>query len=348
MGKTGRSLAVGAMIALFGPGMFPSVAAADDMAARRLAVGEGAAEGLSGSSALVRSRLGTALPSRFERPVVPDEFDGALFSEAVATLVNQVRASHRLPPMAVVPELTDAARRHAENMAKFRMFAHSVPASGENTLLDRLAESGVSAASASEVIAGDGIYRLGGYEVVAPADAVARVGSMAVDPARVRTRGWDERLERPEAYDAADYAWKTEVPRAYAPDADRLPDGYAPRPWRTEWARAGSMQAVNIPAPSGSGTASSTPAGFSRSGRVEVAPAYIGGRCAFYFVKTRTPVPVRTYADLARSAVEGWYASERDRTELLDAGFRRQGAAFAVLVREDTCGDIYVVETFAD
>jgi hypothetical protein len=51
--------------------------------------------------------------------------------------------------------------------------------------------------------------------------------------------------------------------------------------------------------------------------------------CRFTYADTGEPVPVHTYASLARSAVARWMASPGHLASLLSPGFRRIGSAVA-------------------
>ncbi len=70
--------------------------------------------------------------------------------------------------------------------------------------------------------------------------------------------------------------------------------------------------------------------------------------CAFRYADTGASVPVHTYASLARSAVERWMASPKHRASLLSRNFRRVGHGVAIDPAGPACGDVYLVQNFAD
>jgi uncharacterized protein YkwD len=70
--------------------------------------------------------------------------------------------------------------------------------------------------------------------------------------------------------------------------------------------------------------------------------------CAFTYGDTREPVPIHTYASLAEQVVSRWLASPRHRQSLLSSRFRRLGAGVGVDAQGSACGDLYLVQTFAD
>lgn len=70
--------------------------------------------------------------------------------------------------------------------------------------------------------------------------------------------------------------------------------------------------------------------------------------CRFTYADTGEPVPVHTYASLARSAVARWMASPGHRASLLSPAFRRIGSGVALDPRGSACGDVYLVQNFAD
>lgn len=78
-------------------------------------------------------------------------------------------------------------------------------------------------------------------------------------------------------------------------------------------------------------------------------PISLRGRgCAFTYADTGGPVPVHTYASLAQSAVARWMASPKHRASLLSPTFRRIGTSLAVDPEGPACGDVYLVQDFAD
>lgn len=78
-------------------------------------------------------------------------------------------------------------------------------------------------------------------------------------------------------------------------------------------------------------------------------PIAASGRgCDFAYADTGAPVPVHTYASLAKSAIDRWMASPKHRASLLSPKFRRIGHGVAIDPRGPACGDVYLVQTFAD
>jgi len=211
-------------------------------------------------------------PARFAQPIVPGRIDNALFSDAVAWHVNELRAGRHLPALHPDPALVSASARHAENMMRFRMLEHSVPVPFRNTLHDRILDSGRRTSLAGETILRSTIYDLGGLSVISS------------------SRG---------------------TPRETAGDPQ---------------ARTGAMKG---------------------SSRI-VMPANFGGHCVLFHADSSTPVPVRSYGDLARESVESWYASSEDLSTMVTGRFRHQGAAFAISDAEGVCGEVYVVQTLTD
>ena len=70
--------------------------------------------------------------------------------------------------------------------------------------------------------------------------------------------------------------------------------------------------------------------------------------CAFIYGDTRQPVPMHTYASLAEQVVSRWLASPRHRESLLSPNYRRLGAGVGVDPDGPACGDLYLVQDFAD
>lgn len=70
--------------------------------------------------------------------------------------------------------------------------------------------------------------------------------------------------------------------------------------------------------------------------------------CAFTYGDTREPVPMHTYATLGKEAVNRWLASPKHRASLLSPGFRRIGSGVGVDPAGPACGDLYLVQDFAD
>lgn len=57
--------------------------------------------------------------------------------KAIVDAVNQERAKTGLPPLAVNPKLVQAARIHADDMARLGQMAHDLPGAAQPTLTDR-------------------------------------------------------------------------------------------------------------------------------------------------------------------------------------------------------------------
>lgn len=70
--------------------------------------------------------------------------------------------------------------------------------------------------------------------------------------------------------------------------------------------------------------------------------------CAFTYADTGGSVPVHTYASLAQSAVARWMASPKHRASLLSTTFKRIGSSAALDPKGPACGDVYLVQDFAD
>jgi uncharacterized protein YkwD len=70
--------------------------------------------------------------------------------------------------------------------------------------------------------------------------------------------------------------------------------------------------------------------------------------CRFTYADTKESVPVHSYASLAESAVRRWMASPKHRDALLSPKFGRIGSGFGVDPRGPACGDVYLVQNFAD
>jgi uncharacterized protein YkwD len=70
--------------------------------------------------------------------------------------------------------------------------------------------------------------------------------------------------------------------------------------------------------------------------------------CAFTYADTREPVPLHTYATLAQSAVQRWMASPKHRASILRADFTRMGSGVGIDPAGSACGDVYLVQNFAD
>lgn len=70
--------------------------------------------------------------------------------------------------------------------------------------------------------------------------------------------------------------------------------------------------------------------------------------CAFVYGDTREPVPVHTYGSLAQQVVARWLASPGHRASLLSPKFRRLGSGVGVDPGGSACGDLYLVQDFAD
>jgi uncharacterized protein YkwD len=70
--------------------------------------------------------------------------------------------------------------------------------------------------------------------------------------------------------------------------------------------------------------------------------------CRFTYGDTGEPVPIHTYASLAEEVVARWLKSPGHRASLLSSSFRRAGAGIGIDAEGTACGDVYVVQDFAD
>jgi uncharacterized protein YkwD len=70
--------------------------------------------------------------------------------------------------------------------------------------------------------------------------------------------------------------------------------------------------------------------------------------CAFVYDDTRQTVPIHTYASLAQQVVSRWLASPKHRASLLSSKFERIGSGVGVDPGGPACGDLYLVQNFAD
>lgn len=70
--------------------------------------------------------------------------------------------------------------------------------------------------------------------------------------------------------------------------------------------------------------------------------------CNFTYGDTKTPVPKHTYASLAEQVVGRWLASPGHRKSLLSPKFQRLGSGVGVDPDGAACGDLYLVQNFAD
>jgi uncharacterized protein YkwD len=70
--------------------------------------------------------------------------------------------------------------------------------------------------------------------------------------------------------------------------------------------------------------------------------------CDFRYGDTMQPVPIHTYASLAEQVVSRWLASPKHRASLLSPTYRRLGAGVGVDPGGPACGDLYLVQDFAD
>ena len=70
--------------------------------------------------------------------------------------------------------------------------------------------------------------------------------------------------------------------------------------------------------------------------------------CDFRYGDTMQPVPIHTYASLAEQVVSRWLASPKHRASLLSATYQRLGAGVGVDPGGPACGDLYLVQDFAD
>jgi len=70
--------------------------------------------------------------------------------------------------------------------------------------------------------------------------------------------------------------------------------------------------------------------------------------CDFRYGDTMQPVPIHTYASLAEQVVSRWLASPKHRASLLSATYQRLGAGVGIDPGGPACGDLYLVQDFAD
>ncbi|HVL22394.1 MAG TPA: CAP domain-containing protein [Amaricoccus sp.] len=70
--------------------------------------------------------------------------------------------------------------------------------------------------------------------------------------------------------------------------------------------------------------------------------------CSFLYGDTMQPVPIHTYASLAQQVVARWLASPKHRASLLSASYQRLGAGVGIDPGGPACGDLYLVQDFAD
>ncbi len=77
-----------------------------------------------------------------------------------------------------------------------------------------------------------------------------------------------------------------------------------------------------------------------------IAMGYQG--CNFTYGDTKTPVPIHTYASLAKQVVDRWYKSPGHKKNLLNPKFRRLGSGVGIDPNGPACGDFYLTQNFAD
>jgi uncharacterized protein YkwD len=70
--------------------------------------------------------------------------------------------------------------------------------------------------------------------------------------------------------------------------------------------------------------------------------------CNFVYGDTMQPVPVHTYGSLAQQVVGRWLASPKHRASLLSSKFERLGSGVGIDPSGPACGDLYLVQDFAD
>ena len=70
--------------------------------------------------------------------------------------------------------------------------------------------------------------------------------------------------------------------------------------------------------------------------------------CSFTYADTKGVVPIHTYASLAEQVVGRWLASPKHRASLLSGKFVRLGSGVGVDPGGAACGDLYLVQDFAD
>lgn len=100
--------------------------------------------------------LGVKPPARQELLPLKVEVKYRSSEEAereMAELINQDRKKYHLPPLQVLPELSQIARRHSKDMRDNHFFAHYSPQCG--TPQDRIAHSNIAYSSITENIAQD-------------------------------------------------------------------------------------------------------------------------------------------------------------------------------------------------
>jgi uncharacterized protein YkwD len=70
--------------------------------------------------------------------------------------------------------------------------------------------------------------------------------------------------------------------------------------------------------------------------------------CNFTYADNNAQVPIHTYGSIAQQVVSRWMASPKHRESLLPARFQRLGAGVGVDPSGTACGDLYLVQNFAD
>jgi uncharacterized protein YkwD len=70
--------------------------------------------------------------------------------------------------------------------------------------------------------------------------------------------------------------------------------------------------------------------------------------CNFTYADNRQQVPIHTYGSLAQQVVARWMASPKHRESLLSARFQRLGSGVGIDPSGPACGDVYLVQNFAD
>jgi len=99
-------------------------------------------------TAYVYLPLAVTQPTPTPDPSIPP--DDLANEQAIADLINQQRRAHGLPALALVPELTQAARRHSRDMADHNFVSHT--GSDGSSYIDRVREAGYDGVAGGEII----------------------------------------------------------------------------------------------------------------------------------------------------------------------------------------------------
>jgi uncharacterized protein YkwD len=98
-------------------------------------------------------------PAAIDTVVTAEDLDR--LERTAVMLANRDRAAHRLPPLTADPRLTEAARRHSNEMRDRGYFSHESPDARVRTWILRIARAGVPDATSGENIATVGTNRHG-------------------------------------------------------------------------------------------------------------------------------------------------------------------------------------------